>query len=208
MYSDKDSVGSASMDLARQMYANTVSPVLYVAELADFYEAYLEIWEDREASLLLAGEYFGDSTVQLYYQDVTVLLWGRISQTGVGHFYLAESGDMSATYSVTAEGDRKYRIECEQIGTEYYGSWKKLMTYALVLVSDSGILVDRLEIGYIDKDDNYVQVGCVEPLKSRRMKGHFSMPYSGLLDFKVSGGVSDAFSVRFQPKGLMEIQNN
>lgn len=211
MYSDKDYVGDAADDLSTVVYLNMVSPVFYIAELADFYEAYLEIWEDRGTSLLLASEYFGDHKIQLHYQDITVYPWGKIAKTDIEHFYLSEQSSpyaVPATYSVTAVGERKYEIECESVGTES-DSWKKFIASAVVSVGDNDISAERMEIYYVDINDIALQVECREPLISKRdcCSYPYNMPYSGVLDYNVSGGICDAFTVKFLSGGVALVED-
>ncbi|MCM1502346.1 MAG: hypothetical protein NC115_06725 [Bacteroidales bacterium] len=207
MYNDRESVTEPSTGVAKMIYVNAVSPIFRIAELADFYDAYLEIWEDRDASLELASGYFGDAVVNLYYEEVRVHRWGKISKTSIEHVYLAESdwSSLYATYNVTSMGGRKFRIECESSGQET-DNWKKFMTDALVSVSDDSIIVENLTINYLDRDDILVSVnGCPEqPLTSVRIAGISNIPAYGYLDFSISGNITDAFAVMFAD-GSMEI---
>jgi len=202
MYNDSDKYENPSEDVARLVYFNAVMPVLQFAELADFYEAYMDVRDDADASRRLAEEYFGDTPVSFYPDGAEAFYWGKISETPMDGVYFAEfawsANSWADKYNVDSIGGRRWRIGCENNGTED-GSWKEFMTDAVVSVSDDDIRVEEITIRYVDNDDVVITVtGTSEPIAAYRMLySHNSMPYSGIVNFVVSGGIDDSFSVRF-----------
>lgn len=207
IYNDRDETGDASQEVAMMLYTNTVHPVFRIAELADFYEAYQKIQEDREASLALAEEYFGDNLVSLYYEDVTVEYWGMIKKAEEDHVYYADSfrmwNTLSTVYRVIVTGPHVYYIECESVGEEG-DSWKKFMTSASVTVGDSSMRVEELVIEYVDKDDVSAVVRSTDEIVQIRRSSRrgVRLPYSGTLRFEISGSVSDSFAAQFSDNGM------
>ena len=91
MYSDKDEIENAQVDVSDLMYFNYVSPVISMAELADFFDRYQDIRTDRDQAEALARSYFGEyfNPENLFYEEFSVHpYWGKIAVTETDGQYL------------------------------------------------------------------------------------------------------------------------
>ena len=78
MYSDKDEVENPQLDVTDLMYFNYVEPVFRITELADFFDRYQAVRDDREQSESLGTECFGEYFMpgNLYYElNIQSRLW-------------------------------------------------------------------------------------------------------------------------------------
>ena len=212
MYSDKDEAENPQLDVNDLIYLDCVEPVFRVAELADFFDRYQAVREDREASEALGLEYFGDSfdPSELFYEEFTARpYWGKvILSDNQGEYVVYPAGnrwnDMYTDYNVQVLGSRRYRIVCDSADDDSRVYWKSVATDATVYYDADDIMhVEILDIVYtedIEGESVTVEVTSDDgslaiPLCSR---GEYNVyPGSGIMQFSISGDVSDVFSVRY-----------
>lgn len=218
MYSDKDEFEDPQLDAINIIYPSCVEPVLRMAELADFYDRYQSIREDRERAEALGTAYFGDAfdPMKLFYEEFTVNpSWGMICSEDTEGTYVAypsqDFQDMDTEYHIIALGGRRYSISCETSGG---GGWRSFRTEAEVYVDDSDRLhISSLDIVYnedVEGRNVSVEVKSAEDNLSLPLckAGEYSYyPVSGMLMFTVTGTVSDVFPVRFSEDSI-EIGSN
>lgn len=212
MYSDKDEAENPQLDVNDLIYLDCIEPVFRVAELADFFDRYQSIREDRVQAEALGEEYFGDSfdPSELFYEEFTVRsYWGKICRTAnAGEYIVYPAGnrwnDMYTDYHVKALGDRSYRIVCDSSDDEGSTYWKSVATEATVRYDADNIMhVGNLNTVYredIEGESVIVEVTSADGSLTMPLcrEGEFSTyPRSGALQFSISGDVSDVFSVRF-----------
>lgn len=212
MYSDKDEVENPQLDVTDLMYFNYVEPVFRIAELADFFDRYQAIREDRKQAEDLARSYFGEHFISedLYYEEFSVYpMWGKIFLTDSPGEYVCipassrQWNNIYTEYSVKALGDRRYSISCDT-SDDPDKTWKSLSVDAVIdCSSGDAAKAMSLEIVY-GEDTGGEKVAAVVTSEGGDLSiplcrdGQISQyPDGGILHFEISGAVSDSFDVDY-----------
>ena len=187
MYSDKDEAENPQLDVNDLIYLDCVEPVFRVAELTDFFDRYQSVREDREASEALGLEYFGDSfdPSELFYEEFTARpYWGKvILSDNQGEYVVYPAGNAD-------DDSRVYWKSVATDATVYYDADDIMHVEILDIVYTEDIEGESVTVE-VTSDDGSLAI----PLCSR---GEYSVyPGSGIMQFSISGDVSDVFSVRY-----------
>ena len=155
MYSDKDEVENPQLDVTDLMYFNYVEPVFRITELADFFDRYQAVRDDREQSESLGAECFGEYFMpgNLYYEEFSVYpMWGKIFLTDSPGEYVCipassrQWNNIYTEYSVKALGDRRYSISCDT-SDDPDKTWKSLSVDAVIDCSSGEGIFPSLSAG-------------------------------------------------------------
>ena len=224
MYSDEDEVENPRLDVTDMIYFNYVEPVFRIAELADFFDRYQEIREDREQAEDLARSYFGEHFISedLYYEEFSVYpMWGKIllpASGGEGYVCIPAStrqwDNLYTEYSVKVLGDRCYEITCDT-SDDPDKLWKSLSVHAVVdCNSPDAARVETLEVIYGENVDNdkvtAVVTSAGDGLSVPMCKdGNVSQyPVTGVLHFEITGTVTDSFDVDYGSSDFEIVDDN
>lgn len=214
MYSDKDEIENAQVDVSDLMYFNYVSPVISMAELADFFDRYQDIRTDRDQAEALARSYFGEyfNPQNLFYEEFAVHpYWGKIAVTETDGQYLVYPsvvrGGIQTVYTVKALGGRCYELSCDATGS-HDDSWRSLVSESMIRCGDDGLIrVDAMHIVYKENSEGKevtVEMDSSDGSMAARMccdDIYDRYPVSGTLGFNISGYVTDAFVISFHEYG-------
>ena len=213
MYSDKDEEENPQLDVSDMMYVRYVAPLFRTAELADFFDRYQAVRDDREQSEALGAGCFGEYFISgnLHYEEFSAYpMWGKISLTDTpGEYVCIPAGtglwdDIDAEYSVKALGGRRYSISCDA-SDDTDKDWKSLSVDAVIDCSSAVFSVtESLYVEYEEDiaEDKVTVVmtspgsGLSVPLCSN---GQVSLyPSDGVLHFEISGDVVDSFDAGYR----------
>lgn len=108
MSSDKDYVQDPGFKLATIFYNIYLEPSFRAGEMTLFFDKYQDIRQDREASLSLMKQYFGDVYPHLYFEEAHVGSHGTIYLTQTPHSYLFKSSYLSQSLQMETSISKKY----------------------------------------------------------------------------------------------------
>ncbi len=217
IHTDKDEQEDPRQQSFQHMQYNLLRPIYMALELSDFFDRYQDIRKDREASVALGKEYYGDRFYEdlLLYENYSGGECGTIFLTDVpGHYTVFPNtvftNDEELKYNVEALGNRKYRISANTTKTRFAPPPIQTAESSVTIectaeIGDDNVaVIGRLEIEYEELSGDQVTRAKISSgsdfLKIRFCLGepqHY-LPYSGSLDIKLSGKLTnDEFSVRY-----------
>ncbi len=219
IYTDKEELESPQLESAQLMHNNVIMPVYMAIEMADFFDRYQAVREDRDAAIALGREYYGDGlyeeqlVYESYYGD-----GGRILLTDVPGRYIViprsrytDDGDVK--YYVEALGDRRYHITTKEPRTRLYIPPVQIADSEVELdctaaVGPDGLtVIEEMDIKYEELAGKQTTTAEITSTPSsvklqlcNKGLGNY-MPFAGILKFSISGGlVNDEFSVQYSER--------
>ncbi len=187
---------------------------LWSITLADFFDNYQKIKEDRDAAIALGKEYFGDRFMPewLVYENYESGTMGKIHLTDVPGLYkivnLPRMGSgMIELYVEVSEG-RKYHVttkmpRTKETGPMWMGFKSEIECTATVTPEGIGI-IENLDIEYIEENNKKITEARItstsDPAKFRIFNENVwnFTPFAGTLDYEIGGDViNDEFSVKY-----------
>lgn len=200
VYSDKDISPAPDLTLSQESYYSVFPGLFRVVEMADFFSAYQLIRSDRDASLALWREYFGNCSVSLYYEEASLgIPWGDIRVTGSEDTYLVSLetwGFFENDYLVTVH-DGSFTVSvCKN---------DEVLYVAEMSVAEGVVYVNSLNMVSDDGAGTEVAMKVVEPVAvSRCQEGAYAVyPEAGAISYVVRGKVNDEFVVRYDGNGCV-----
>lgn len=217
MYSDKDEIEEPRLDVSDLLYAGYVEPMFRAVELADFFDRYQDIREDREQAVALGTSYFGESfdAGALFYENFSAYPdWGDISRGEADGEYLCSAPyskglltGITLEYRVKDLGDRCYAVSCDA-GDASGGLMKTVEALAEFRIGEDGtVRAEHLQIDYSEDSDVDKVVAVVSGDGAVAFHlcsgGQISFyPFAGALHFDISGTVTDSFDMVCSESGV------
>ncbi len=214
MFNDKAFEEDPQYESVEYLHDEVLYFVFGAVELADFFDRYQDIREDREAAVALGEEYFGSHFNQkhLVFEEYSGgYPWGFINLTSTPGFYIIRtllpySYYQSGDFHVEVTGDREYRIRT--VKTKEVGPQSPDFTIDLdcsaSVASNGDITVGHLDLKYeeeVGKTRTKAHImSSSSPVKLKMSrKGNISrIPFAGKLDYDIEGETfSDKFTVEY-----------
>ncbi len=195
------------------LHHKVLNPALLSFELADFFDRYQEVRDDRGQALLLAEKYFGNGMMPegMMYEECHMGAWGSIYLTETPGVYRLEPRFNNLpydTYYVEALGNRRYHVASPQtkLYIDYYETdMNVVMDVYFSCSSDDVLVVEEMKIIYTEgpgrEEVSTAEItSAASPVKCdmNELDGSYYMPHEGELDYKLKGTMfEDRFSVRY-----------
>ncbi len=210
MFNDKDFEEDPQYESVDYLHDEVLSHVFSSIELADFFDRYQDIREDRKASEALGKEYFGGhfNPKHLVFEEYSGgYPWGSINQAAAPGSYiirslLAYSYYQGGDFHVEVTGDREYRIrtvETKDVGV--FSPEFSIILDCSASVEDNGeITVGHLDLKYEEEvgktrtKSHITSSTSPVKLKMCREGKRSEIPFAGTLDYDIEG---ETFSSRF-----------
>ncbi len=220
-YTDKDKPENAKVESVELLHGKVLIPTFCVIELADFFDRYQEIKEDRAQTLLLGYECFGDrfGPGSLLYEEFTLHPWGKVRITDNPAIYIVEpefsgySYDFNKFY-VEDLGERKYHVFSSDPETRLYHDYVEPdMKVRIDAYVDCGvedvIVIESLVLNYEEMGRECMSTAEIttgaSAVKVNTGTDNFSdmIPYEGTLNYKLEGTLfKDEFSIRYHKESF------
>ena len=199
IYSDKDISSAPDLHLSQERYYSVFPELFRTAEMADFFSAYQLVRSDREASLALWEDYFGDRYVVLYYEEALPYEpWGKIAVTETEHTYLVNFGGWNSISEYLVSVDGETFSVAAFVGEEEQYKAEMSVTGGVVSVNSLSVVSD-------DGFGTTVTMEVLEPVSVTRCShGEYeTFPSSGAISYVLHGKVDDEFVVRYDGNGCV-----
>ncbi len=215
MYTDKDDKENPQKEVLAILHERALNSVLQTIKLADFFDSYQAVRQDRDAALLLGYEYYGDNLLEnlLVYENYQGGMNGYIETTPEAGEYIVTPylihNSSEIQYRVKVEGDRKYRITAGSPETKdlpyFYNTDVKIVLDCSAYISPEGeMIIESLDMRYIEKNGKQETTAHIrsasETVKAPMADEEygFKLPTSGVLDYQTESNMfKDNFSVRY-----------
>ncbi len=210
---DKDKDENPRRESVEYLNYEALSKAAWSAGLADFFDRYQDIRQDRDAALALGREYFGAAfhPQHLVYERYYAGIFGEIYLTETpGQYRITYSteGPGNIVFNVETLEDRRYRITSKTIYTKDPGpQWTpfEIVLECTATITPEGIaVIENLDLGYreiaADKTTTARITSTPASAKFRLFLEHAwdRMPFEGTLDYQIGGDlINDKFSVRY-----------
>ncbi len=213
-YTDKDEDENPQLQSAIFIHSHILRDVAAAIELADFFDRYQAVREDRDAATSLGMEYFGDRFIlnNLVYERYDGYR-GSILVTDVSGEYVMDMNsfpinDSGLRLHAEALGDRQYHITTEHPDTRgvppHYQAVGLEMDITASVAQNGTATIGNLNIIYRElsagKSTTVNVTSTPDPAQFRLCTSlqPTYLPYSGILDYKIGGDmINDEFSVKY-----------
>ncbi len=216
-YSDKDMNENPQRATVEYMQ-NKLNSVFRTIEIADFFDRYQKIREDRDASIVLGEWYFGGAFRQedLVYEGYNGGLWGRIAPTSDPGMYIVNpyNYEQDVIYHVEITADRKFLISTTP-ETKDIGPWINDFTMELectASLSGNDMIIEAMDLTYVEDSGKMKTKVLIkstdDPARMHLCKkgSREDMPFAGTLSYDVENEmIDDEFSVRYSETKKYEI---
>ncbi len=209
-YSTQRSDEDPQVSSVEYLQSYALSGVFGVIKLADFFDNYQKIREDRDAAIALGKEYFGER----FYEDKLTFEkfesgLGTIRATTTPGLYKVTYYDANGERTLYAQvlEDRQMQITSKVPRTKDVGpTWVpfELEVECIATVTPENIaVIENLDLNYREESAGKVTTARItstpDPAEVHiRQEYRPFYPFSGILDYKIGGDViNDEFSVRF-----------
>ncbi len=219
-YSDKDLDEDPRQAAYEYLKKDVLGDLFRAIEVADFFDRYQAIREDRNASTALGRLYFGEyfNENNLVYEGYEGGFWGTITPTDIPGTYkvIPMYADPTVTsYNIEVTPERRFIIssnpESKALPPSYWVSDYGLDMECTASISERNIVIEALDLKYTEttgKMDTKAHItSTAEPAMMYLCReGSFeNEPYAGVLNYEIENDIfKDEFSVRFH-NGKYEI---
>ncbi len=219
-YSDRDLEEDPRQTAYEYLKREALGDLFRAVEIADFFDRYQAIKEDRDASTALGRLYFGSylNESDLVYEGYEGGFWGTITPTGIPGSYqvIPMYADPTViSYNIEVTPERKFIIRSKpsskalppSFWVNYYG----MELECTASISEGYIIIENLDMNYIEttgKMDTKAHItSTADPAMMHLCReGSFeNEPFAGILNYKIENDIfQDEFSVKFH-NGKYEI---
>ncbi len=214
MYTDRDEEENAKLESLAVLHEIPLNSVLQTVKVADFFDNYQKIREDRDAALSLGKEYYGGGLYEdyLFYERYHGGSAGRIDLTDEEGRYIVTpsfpNNKPEVRYYVEVEDGRRYRITTapptKDLPPFYFSDFSVTLDCIASVSEDGTIIIKYLDMSFIEVNGTQEVEATIrstsDPVESsiKYDAEHIMIPTSGVLDYEITGFISsDKFSVSY-----------
>ncbi len=212
VYSDRDVTEDPYLESYEYLQRNILSSVFRTIEIADFFNRYLEIKEDRGAALVLGKLYFGDyfNGDNLVYEGYEGGFWGSIKPATEPGRYLVTpyySAPEGIIYNVEITPERRFIIhtkpQTKDLPLDYWIEETVFEVECTASIRENYIIIESLSLEYTE-DTGMETMARITSTNDPAMihlcsEGSYEIqPFSGVLEVEIENGMfHNKFHVKY-----------